>query len=149
MGNGFSAWGPVRWSSAPSTSGARGIEETSGADTPHLSLAALSEPAQPSRTKRSNGGSSRDAALDPAIASAVEHERRRIAADVHDLIMQDLALALAQARMLADDTPKARTVVDAGERALAGARDLVGGLSARGRSPIASAVTLECSPGRA
>jgi signal transduction histidine kinase len=116
-------------------------EEISGGRIPHLSLAALSEPEQLSRTTHANDGSSRDAALDPEIASAVEHERRRIAADVHDLIMQDLALALAQARMLADDTPRARTVVDAGERALAGARDLVGGLSARQSESIASAVS--------
>jgi signal transduction histidine kinase len=115
-------------------------EETSRGRVPHLGLAALREPEHVSRTKHDNG-TSRDVALQPAIASAVEHERRRIAADVHDLIMQDLALALAQARMLADDTPKARTVVDAGERALANARDLVGGLSARRTESIAHAVT--------
>ncbi|HUH80846.1 MAG TPA: ATP-binding protein [Solirubrobacteraceae bacterium] len=62
-----------------------------------------------------------------------------MAADVHDLIMQDLAMALAQARML-DDTPKARAVVDAGERALANARALVGGLGACRSEPILSAV---------
>jgi len=107
---------------------------------PHLGLAAPSEPEHVSRTKHHSRSSS-DVAPDQAIASAVEHERRRIAADVHDLIMQDLALALAQARMLADDTPKARTVVDAGERALAGARDLVGGLSACRSESIVGAVT--------
>jgi len=115
-------------------------EDTSRGRIPHLGLAALREPEHVSRTKHHNGSSS-DVALDPAVASAVELERLRIAADVHDLIMQDLALALAQARMLADDTPKARTVVDAGERALAGARDLVGGLSARRSESIAGAVT--------
>ena len=117
-------------------------EGTSRGTIPHLSLAALNEPEQQlSRTKHSNDGSPSHVAHDPAIASAVEHERRRIAADVHDLIMQDLALALAQARMLADDTPKVRTVVDAGERALANARDLVGGLSARQTESIAGALT--------
>jgi signal transduction histidine kinase len=116
-------------------------EDTPRGTIPHLSLAALNEPAQQlSRTKHRNNGSPSHVAQDPAIASAVEHERRRIAADVHDLIMQDLALALAQARMLADDTPKARTVVDAGARALANARDLVGGLSARQTESIAGAV---------
>ena len=38
-----------------------------------------------------------------AMADLLAVERRRIAADVHDLIMQDLALALANARTLADD----------------------------------------------
>jgi signal transduction histidine kinase len=112
-------------------------EDTSGGDLPHLSLAAVDDTPALSH----NGGSPRDVALDPAIASAVEQERRRIAADIHDLIMQDLALALAQARVLADDTPQARSVVDAGERALANARDLVGGLSARQSESIVSAVT--------
>ena len=36
-----------------------------------------------------------------AIAEALADERRRIAADVHDLIMQDLSFALATARTLA------------------------------------------------
>lgn len=55
-------------------------------------------------------------------------DRRRIAADVHDLIMQDLSFALATARMLADDHASrahAVAVVEASERALAGARDVV------------------------
>lgn len=81
------------------------------------------------------------AAHSPAMVSAVEHERRRIAADVHDLIMQDLALALAHARMLEDASPEARTVVAAGERALANARELVNGLGARESESIAAAVT--------
>ncbi len=125
-----------------------GAEQAQGAqpaaaqrgDAPRLSLAALTEPERLSRTKRNGNGSSGEI-LDPAIASAVDQERRRIAADVHDLIMQDLALALAGARMLADDTPTARTVVDAGERALASARDLVGGLGISRSEPIARALT--------
>ena len=51
------------------------------------------------------------------MADLLAGERRRIAADVHDLIMQDLALALANARTLADDgvrDPLASTVVAAG-----------------------------------
>lgn len=115
-------------------------QPTRRAAVPHLSLAALNAPELLSRSKRNRDGSS-DEGLDPAIASAVDQERRRIAADVHDLIMQDLALALAGARMLADDTPGARTVVDAGERALASARDLVGGLSISRSEPIALALT--------
>lgn len=93
-----------------------------------------------SPTRRTSNASPVDLVVDPALAAAVEHERRRIAADVHDLIMQDLALALAHARMLADTAPEARTVVDAGERALANARALVTGLSARQSESIAAAV---------
>jgi signal transduction histidine kinase len=66
-----------------------------------------------------------------------------MAADVHDLIMQDLALALATARMLVDHPAResqARVVVAAGERALAGARDVVNGLASHDRKPIVEAV---------
>lgn len=78
-----------------------------------------------------------------AAADALAQERRRIAADVHDLIMQDLALALATARALADDpvrAPLASAVVAAGERALAGARHIVGGLAGMDRQPIVEAL---------
>jgi two-component system NarL family sensor kinase len=70
-------------------------------------------------------------------------ERRRIAADVHDLIMQDLSLALASARSLTDDpasAEQAAVVVSAGERALAGARQLLGELAEHDARPIALAV---------
>lgn len=66
-----------------------------------------------------------------------------MAADVHDLIMQDLSFALATARTLAEDpalAPQASIVVAAGERALAGARDVVGGLLNRDRKPVVEAV---------
>jgi signal transduction histidine kinase len=79
-----------------------------------------------------------------APVHALEHERRRMAADVHDLIMQDLSFALANARTLVDDPARAEsasTVVSAGERALAGARDVVSGLTtAQSSRPIAEAV---------
>ncbi len=74
---------------------------------------------------------------------ALVRERRRIAADVHDLIMQDLSLALASARELTDDpayTQQASVVVSAGERALAGARQLLGELAEHDTRPIAHAV---------
>lgn len=77
------------------------------------------------------------------MADALAQERRRLAADVHDLIMQDLALALATARALADDAaraPLASAVVAAAERALAGAHHIVGGLAARDRQPVVAAV---------
>jgi signal transduction histidine kinase len=79
-------------------------------------------------------------------ARSLEQERRRVAADVHDLIMQDLSLALANARVLLDDPARsshASTVVSAGERALAGARIVVSGLageSAQSSEPIAQAI---------
>jgi signal transduction histidine kinase len=78
-----------------------------------------------------------------ALAEALADERRRMAADVHDLIMQDLCFALATARTLAADpavAPQASVVVAAGERALAGARDVIGGLVGRDREPVAEAV---------
>lgn len=67
-----------------------------------------------------------------AVTRALERERRRVAAEVHDLVMQDLSLALANARTLAadlDEMPRACMVVSAGERALAGARAVLGGLT--------------------
>jgi signal transduction histidine kinase len=69
-----------------------------------------------------------------APARTLEQERRRIAADIHDLIMQDLSLALANARTLANGHSggsHASVVVSAGERALAGARAVVGSLTPR------------------
>jgi two-component system nitrate/nitrite sensor histidine kinase NarX len=70
-------------------------------------------------------------------------ERRRMAADVHDLIMQDLSFALATARTLMDDpavAPQASIVVAAGERALAGAREVVGALASEDRKPVVEVV---------
>ena len=74
-----------------------------------------------------------DAAVERRASRALVHERRRVAADVHDLVMQDLSLALANARTLAGertDTPQASLVVSAGERALAGARVILSGTHA-------------------
>jgi signal transduction histidine kinase len=85
----------------------------------------------------------RGAASRAALAEALAAERRRMAADVHDLIMQDLSFALATARTLAADpaaAPQASIVVAAGERALAGARDVIGGLVGRDREPVVEAV---------
>lgn len=78
-----------------------------------------------------------------APADAVARERRRMAADVHDLIMQDLSLALANARTLVDDPARraqASTVVLAGERALAGARNVVNALAEQDLQPISETV---------
>jgi len=78
-----------------------------------------------------------------AVAQALADERRRMAADVHDLIMQDLSYALASARTLVDDpatAPRASIVVAAGERALAGAREVVDGLVGQDRKPIIEAI---------
>jgi signal transduction histidine kinase len=78
---------------------------------------------------------SRERSLEPAL------ERQRIAADIHDLIMQDLSFALATARALADDAGDpalAGTVIAAGERALAGARQVLDGLTGQRELAIAA-----------
>jgi signal transduction histidine kinase len=79
-----------------------------------------------------------------ANAALLARERRRVAADVHDLIMQDLAFALATARALAEEPagspPYAATIVAAGERALAGARGLVESLVREDRKPVVEAL---------
>jgi signal transduction histidine kinase len=70
-------------------------------------------------------------------------DRRRIAADVHDLVMQDLSFALANARALAEDpvlAQRAGVVIEASERALAGAREVVESLVSRDREPVVRAV---------
>jgi signal transduction histidine kinase len=80
-----------------------------------------------------------------APVRALAQERRRMAADVHDLIMQDLSFALANARTLAEDPARAgsvSTVVSAGERALAGARDVVSALTEPSSRPITEVVEL-------
>jgi signal transduction histidine kinase len=71
-------------------------------------------------------------------AQELAAERQRLAADVHDLIMQDLSLALATARTLAD--PQASVVIEAAERALAGARGVLNGLTQQPQKPIVEAV---------
>jgi len=78
-----------------------------------------------------------------AAAALVAAETRRLAAEVHDLIMQDLSWALANARALEDDpavASRASTVVNAAERALAGAREVLGSLSDRDRKTVVEAV---------
>jgi two-component system, NarL family, sensor kinase len=80
---------------------------------------------------------------DATAAELLARERRRMAADVHDLIMQDLSLALATARMLSDDSARAghaAIVVAACERALAGARSTVDALVAHEARPVIDAV---------
>jgi signal transduction histidine kinase len=78
-----------------------------------------------------------------AAADALAEERRRLAADVHDLVMQEIAIAVAAARALLDDpapTPEVGSVLAAGERALAGARAIVSGLGKRCHEPAATVV---------
>jgi signal transduction histidine kinase len=81
-----------------------------------------------------------------AATRLLARERWRMATDVHDLIMQDLSLALANARALKDDpllTSRTGIVVSALERALAAARDMLEGLSEHDTRPIAQ--TIEAS----
>jgi len=90
------------------------------------------------RARERSGGRSRS-----AVAELLERERRRVAADVHDLILQDLALALASARTLADDPAqavRASIVVAACERAVAAAHDMVEDLLANETRPVVDAV---------
>jgi signal transduction histidine kinase len=110
-------------------------------------------PARPARADARSGGRRRyerrsadrrgpGDAGGPA-AALVAAETRRLAAEVHDLIMQDLSWALANARALQDDpavASRASTVVNAAERALAGAREVLGGLSDRDRKTVIEAV---------
>lgn len=70
-------------------------------------------------------------------------ERRRLAADVHDLVMQELSVALAGARTLTRDSvlaSRADGIVLAGEQALAGARGILSTLAERDRKPVVEAV---------
>ena len=94
------------------------------------------------RRRRSNGRRAKDTKL---IADArVTHERQRLAADVHDLVMQDLSLALATVRSIAHDpshaAEQARTAVAACERAVAAARRIVGELGDRELRPVSEQV---------
>lgn len=77
-------------------------------------------------------------------ADALIQERRRVAAEIHDLIMQDLSIALANARAIAaapGSTDQASVVVASAERALAGAREVIQDLVSRRDSvPVVQAV---------
>jgi len=82
-----------------------------------------------------------------AETEALARERRRIAAAVHDLVMQDLAFALASARSLAEVSVaggsadgQVQTLVVAAERAFAGARQVVEDLVAQDRRPVVESV---------
>ncbi len=107
---------------------------TVGKQQAHSSLTAVSD-----RLERASRGR--------AETEALARERRRIAADVHDLVMQDLASALASARSLADAPDSVassggqiQTIVVAAERAFAGARRVVEGLVAQDRRPVVESV---------
>jgi signal transduction histidine kinase len=83
-----------------------------------------------------------------ATSRLLSREHRRMATDIHDLIMQDLSFALANARALGArgdgedpaDATRASVVVSALERALAGARDVLDGLSEHDTKPIAQTI---------
>jgi signal transduction histidine kinase len=75
-----------------------------------------------------------------------EQERRLLAAELHDLVLQDLALAVAQARSLQSRVPEAASVVEAGDRALRAARQLSTGLSRAGDGTIFDALHEAVAP---
>jgi signal transduction histidine kinase len=81
------------------------------------------------------------------VEEVTAQERLRIAADIHDLVLQNLVLALAGARALAQgqapDAPErtgAVAVAAAAERAVAGARQILDELKTRERVPVVQAV---------
>jgi len=76
---------------------------------------------------------------------AAARERRLVAADIHDLVLQDLCLALANARMLEGTEPGA-VVVEASERALVAARALVSGLVRTADLPLGDALLVAIRP---
>ena len=89
------------------------------------------------RRERSSAGlAPRQNVADARLA----HERRQVAADVHDLVMQDLSLALATTRMIAHEPARAAELaadaVAAAERALAAARGIIGELADREHGSI-------------
>jgi signal transduction histidine kinase len=81
-------------------------------------------------------------AIDMQLASeaSLAQERQRVAAELHDRVLQDVSFALARARSIAADpslAPRhADSAVAAGERALAGARAIVDSLSGRDQTPV-------------
>jgi signal transduction histidine kinase len=74
-----------------------------------------------------------------AVEARLAQERRRVAAELHDLVMQDVSFALARARTIAADPTLASRHADeavaAGERALAGARAILESLAGQKRTP--------------
>jgi hypothetical protein len=128
--------------------GSRGAKRPPARKTPRRSIARRApwtvrtgESSSQATLERLRGRSA--ARADDATEHLLAQERRRTAADVHDLIMQDLSLALATARMLADDPAQgvhASIVVAACERALAGARSTVDALLSDEARPVVDAV---------
>ena len=88
------------------------------------------------RRRRRDGGRDADARL--------MQERRRLAADVHDLVMQDLSFALATVRSIAHDpsraSERAPAAAAAAERALVAAREILDELGERELEPVAERV---------
>ncbi len=94
------------------------------------------------RRRRRDGRRAADAKL--LVDAQLVQERRRLAADVHDLVMQDLSFALATVRSIAHDpsraSERAPAAAAAAERALVAAREIVGELGEREREPVAERV---------
>ncbi len=94
---------------------------------------------------RRRRGSGRRAADTRASADArLAQEQRRLAAEIHDLVMQDLSFALATMRSIAFApacaAERAPGAISAAERALASARTIVAQLGERDLRPVAERV---------
>lgn len=96
------------------------------------------------RRTRQRGITRRPVDHSAGLEARLAQERERLAADVHDLIMQDVAFALARARAIAAEPElvarHAQEAVAAGERALAGARAILSGLAGSEQRPIVEAL---------
>ncbi len=86
----------------------------------------------------------RRAAEEQAAARRVAEEQRRLAAEIHDLVLQDLSFALATMRSIAFDPSSAAErsagAISAAERALAAARTIVVELGRNDERPVAERV---------
>jgi signal transduction histidine kinase len=86
------------------------------------------------------GGRSRSARAEARLTQ----ERRRLAADLHDLVMQDLSYALATVRAIAHDPSRAAEMAPAAaaaaERSLASSRTILDTLGEQDRLPVAERV---------
>jgi signal transduction histidine kinase len=126
------------------TLGGDGRRSTGGRATPEPAAAGVTDDVPVRRRRHARRLADRRAGDGQGTADTfLDQQTRRVAAEVHDLVMQDLCFALASARALADDpevAARASAVVSAAERALAGAREVLDGLAGQAGRPVVDAV---------